>query len=177
MMKNLLACSLAAAVFPFLVYAQPILKPTVGTADRNFLRQAAEVNISEVDLGQLAQEKAAAEPVKEYAQRMITDHTAAQHTLNILAARTNIVLPDQLDAKDMALYSRLAKLSGSDFDRDYINAMVQGHTAVVSDFKSQARNAADSEVRAFASHMLPTLEEHLKLAHQDAVQIGATSKR
>ena len=177
MVKNLMISSVAAAILPLFLCAQPNLKPTVNSADRTFLRQAAEINLSEVDLGQLAQEKATAEPVKNFAQRMITDHSNAEHKLNIVAARVNVILPDQLDAKDMALYSRLAKLTGPEFERAYIDAMVEGHTGAVSEFRNMSKTAADADVRRFASDTLPMLEEHLKLAHQAAVQIGATSRK
>lgn len=176
-MKTLVMCSVAAIVFPLFLSAQPNLKPLVDNADSMFLRHATEINLSEIYLGELAQQKASATPVKEFAQRMITDHTNAQHNLNVLAARENVILPDQVDAKDMALYARLAKLPGTDFERAYINAMVEGHTQALSQFKNEAKNAASSDVRTFANDTLPMLEEHLKLAHQTAVEIGAVSRR
>ncbi len=176
-MKSVVMCSIAAMVFPLLVCAQANLKPLVNKSDRMFLRNAAEINLSEIYLGELAQQNASAAPVKAFADRMVTDHSNAQHKLTVFAARENVILPDQVDAKDMALYARLAKLSGPDFDRDYINAMVEGHTQAVSTFKNEAKTAASSDVRTFASETLPMLEEHLRLAHQAAVQIGAVSRR
>lgn len=108
---------------------------------------------------------------------MITDHTKSQQKLKVVAARTNVIFPDQATAKNTATYARLAKLSGPDLDRAYMNEMVQGHTQAVSLFKSKAKAAPDAGVRMFAQATLPILEEHLKLAHQTAVQIGATSRR
>jgi putative membrane protein len=169
--------SIAVVVAPLFLSAQPNLSPTVDNADRAFLRNAAEINLSEVVLGQFAREKATAQPVKDFGLRMITDHTVSQQKLKVLAARKNVVLPDQMDAKDMALYARLAKLSGTEFERAYIDAMVEGHTQAVSKFKTESKTASDADVRAFAADTLPMLEAHLKLAHEAAVQIGATSKR
>ena len=176
MIRSLLVFSLAA-VMPLALYAQPIFKSKVDPADRAFLRNAAEINLSEVVLGQFALQKASAEPIKAFAQRMITDHTNAQQKLKDVAAREDVVLPEIWDAKDIALYARLAKLSGPDFERAYINAMVEGHTQAVALFRSEARSAASPAVRTFASDTLPMLEEHLKLAHQASVEIGATSRR
>jgi putative membrane protein len=177
MLKGLVVLAIAAGVTPLFLFAQPNFKPKVDSADRTFLRQAAEINLSEVTLGQLAQEKASADVVKQFGQRMITDHTNAQQKLKDLAARVDVTLPDQATAKDMALYSRLAKLSGAEFDHVYINAMVQGHEQAVAQFKKESNTANSADVRTFASNTLPTLEEHLKLAHHAAVQIGATSRR
>jgi putative membrane protein len=177
MLKSLLIFSIAAAMAPFGLYAQTNLNPKVDSADRAFLRNAAEINMSEVVLGQFAQQKTSAEPVRAFAQRMITDHSNAQQKLRDLAAREDVVLPDLWNTKDVALYSRLAKLSGTEFDHAYIDAMVQGHTQAVQLFKMESKAAASPALRTFASQTLPMLEAHLKLAHQTAVQIGATSRK
>lgn len=177
MLKNLLVCSILAGFAAFSVSAQPNLPAKVSGADQAFLRQAAEIDLSEVDLAQLAQQNATTDQVKQFAQRMIADHTSNLQTLKDLAARKDVTLPDQLSANNTALYARLAKLSGTDFDHAYINAMVEGHTQAVALFKKESQSAADSAVRNYASQTLPVLEEHLKLAHQAAVQIGATSRR
>jgi putative membrane protein len=177
MLRNLLICSVIAGLSAFSASAQANLPPKVNSADQMFLRQAAEINLSEIDLAQLAQQNGTAEQVKQFAQRMITDHTSNLQALKDLSAREDITLPDQLSAKATALYARLGKLSGTDFDHAYINAMVDGHTQAATLFKNESRTAADSAVRAYAARTLPVVEEHLKMAHQDAVQIGATSRR
>jgi putative membrane protein len=177
MLRNVWVGSIVAGLSAFCLSAQPNLPPQVSPADQGFLRQAAEIDLSEVDLAQLAQQNATTDQVKQFAQRMITDHTSNLQTLKDLAARKDVTLPDQLGAKNTALYARLTKLSGTDFDHAYINAMVEGHTQAVALFKKESQTAADSGVRNYASQTLPVVEEHLKMAHQDAVQIGATSQR
>jgi len=177
MLKHLLVCSIVAGLSAFSASAQPNLPSKVSAADQAFLRHAAEIDLSEIDLAQLAQQNATTDQVKQFAQRMITDHTSNLQTLKDLAARTDVTLPDQLSTSNTALYARLTKVSGTDFDHAYINAMVDGHTKAVALFKKESQTAADSGVRNYASETLPVLQEHLRLAHQDAVQIGATSRR
>jgi putative membrane protein len=177
MLRNLLVCSILAGLSAFCLSAQPNLPAKVNSADQAFLRHAAEIDLSEVDLAQLAKQTATTEQVKQFAQQMITDHTNNLQTLKDLAARKDVTLPDQLSTKKTALYARLTKLSGTEFDHAYINAMVDGHTKAVALFKKESQTAADSAVRNYASQTLPMVEEHLKLAHQAAVQIGATSRR
>lgn len=177
MLRNFLICSVVAGLSAFSISAQPNLPPKVNGADQAFLRQAAEIDLSEVDLAQLAKQNATTDQVKQFAQRMITDHTSNLQTLKDLAAREDVTLPDQLSTKNTDLYGRLTKLSGTSFDHAYINAMVDAHTQAVALFKKEAQTATNSSVRNYASQTLPVLEEHLKMAHQDAVQIGATSRR
>jgi len=177
MLRSLFISAVIAGISVVGAYAQPNLQPKVNSADRMFLRHAAEINLSEIDLAQLAQQNATSDQVKQFAQRMITDHTNNLQTLKDLAARKDVVLPDQLSAKNTALYARLGKLSGTDFDHAYINAMIQGHTQAVALFKNESTAAANADVRSYASQTLPMVEAHLKLAHETAVQIGATSHR
>lgn len=177
MVKSLVILSAVALFSTMTVCAQPNLPPKVNSSEQMFLRHAAEIDLSEVDLAQLAQQNASADAVKHFAQRMITDHTQNLQMLKDLAARVDIVLPDQLGTQQTALYGRLAKLSGTEFDHAYINAMVEGHTQAVSDFKNEVKSASDADVRNYATKTLPTIEGHLKLAHEVAVQIGATSSR
>jgi putative membrane protein len=176
MLKNLLICSIAAGVSAFSLSAQPNLPPKVNSADQAFLRHAAEINLSEIDLAQLAQQNATTDQVKQFAQQMIADHTNNQQMLKDVAAREDVTLPDQLSAKNTALYGRLGKLSGTDFDHAYISAMVEGHTQAVALFKNESKTAA-AAIRTYAEQTLPVVEGHLKMAHRDAIQIGATSRR
>lgn len=177
MLRNLAIFSVVALFGVFALDAQVNLRPKVSSSEQAFLRHAAEINLSEVDLAQLAQQNATAEPVKQFAQRMITDHTNNQQKLKDLAAQVDVVLPDQLSVDQTALYARLGKLSGTDFDHAYINAMVEGHAQALAQFKNEVKTATDPDVRTYASDTLPMLREHLKLAHQAAVQIGAVSQR
>jgi putative membrane protein len=142
--------------------------------DQTFVTKAAEGGLAEVELGKLAQEKAASDQVKSFAQRMVTDHTKANDELKTIAQNKNITLPNELDARDKALRDRLSKLSGAPFDHAYMQAMVTDHRKVANEFRHESQIGKDSDIKAFASKTLPTIEEHLKLA-QDANKAVGTS--
>ncbi|MBV8892070.1 MAG: DUF4142 domain-containing protein [Acidobacteria bacterium] len=132
--------------------------------DRHFIRKAGEGGLAEVELGKLATEKAHSEDVKKFGQRMVDDHSKANDQLKQLAESKGVSLPTQLDAKDKATMDRLGKLKGEQFDRAYMNDMVQDHAKDVSEFKKESTTAKDPEIKSFASQTLPTLEDHLKEA-------------
>jgi putative membrane protein len=136
--------------------------------DRQFIMKAGEGGKAEVELGQLAKDKASSQSVKEFGQRMVDDHTKANRQLEALAGQKGITLPDKLDAKHRALKSRLEKLSGSEFDRAYMHEMVQDHTKDVAEFQRESSAAKDPDVKSFASETLPTLKQHLSLAKRTA---------
>src|SRR5262245_33737044 len=88
--------------------------------DQEFVMSAARSDMAEIELGKLAQVKAANSEVKAFGKRMADDHQKALDSLKTLAAKENITLPTGLDPKTVALRDRLDKLSGNAFDRAYM---------------------------------------------------------
>jgi len=134
--------------------------------DTEFAQKAAEANMAEVKLGQLAEQKGTTDTVKDFGKRMVTDHSNAEENLKGEATKDKITLPTALDAKDQAAYDRLSKLSGEAFDRAYARDMVRDHRVDVAEFRHEADDGKDATIKAFASQTLPTLEDHLKLARE-----------
>jgi putative membrane protein len=132
--------------------------------DRQFLKEAAQGGMAEVELGQLAVQKASSDDVKKFGQRMINDHSKANDELKQLASSKGITLPTEPNAKQKATKKRLAGLSGQQFDKAYMADMVQDHKQDVADFRKESSSARDQDIKSFASKTLPTLEDHLKQA-------------
>ena len=136
----------------------------LASGDSTFATKAAQGGMAEVKLGELAKEKASSQPVKDFGQKMIDDHSKANDELKGIAGRKGITLPQSLDPKDQATYDGLAKLSGPAFDRDYMRDMVTDHRTDVNEFKREANAGRDPQVKSFAESTLPTLQEHLEQA-------------
>ena len=146
---------------------QHTAKPAIHImSDAEFARSAAEANLAEVKLGNLAQQQGTTQTIKDFGKRMVTDHSNAEDNLKSAAASSKIDLPTTLDAKDQAVYDRLAKLSGEAFDRAYALDMVRDHRGDVAEFRHEANDGEDAAIKTFASNTLPTLETHLKLARE-----------
>ncbi len=139
-----------------------------GSADSRFAMEAAQGGMTEVQLGQLAKDKAASDAVKQFGQRMVDDHTKANDKLKSVASQKGITLPTDVGAKNQATIDRLSKLSGAAFDRAYMQNMVSDHKKDVAEFRKEASSGKDPEFKQFASETLPTLETHLKLAQDTA---------
>jgi putative membrane protein len=140
----------------------------MSAADTHFLKKAASGGMAEVELGQLAQQKASSEDVKKFGERMVTDHSKANDQLKQVAAQQHVDLPQQLDAKDKATKAKLEKLSGEEFDRAYMKDMVKDHKTDVAEFAHESQMAKDPAVKSFATETLPVLREHLKEAQRIA---------
>jgi putative membrane protein len=144
--------------------AAALAESTLARSDVKFLKEAAAGNLAEVDLGKLAQEKALREEVKEFAKRMVDDHTAANDELKKVASANGVELPAAPDKKEQKERAQLDKLIGGDFDRAYMKLMVADHKKDVHEFKEHAKARKDGDAKAYAAQTLPTLQEHLAMA-------------
>lgn len=150
---------------------------TKSAADAKFAREAAIGGMEEVELGKVAVQKASNDKVKEFGQRMIDDHSKAGKELKSVAAKNNIVLPAELDAKHKAMVDKYSSMSGAAFDRAYMRDMVKDHTSDVADFQKEANNGTDQGLKTFAATTLPTLQEHLRIAKETENSLSSTSRK
>lgn len=150
---------------------------TSGSADQHFMIKAAQGGMAEVQLGNLAKDHASSASVKTFGQQMVDDHTKAGDELKSLAAKKNITLPADVDAKDKATIDRLSKLNGAAFDKAYMRDMVADHKKDVAEFQKEANSGKDSDVKDWASKTLPTLQHHLQMAQDTEREVaGGKSK-
>ena len=151
--------------------AATILAVTLGAAPAlaasmtpEFARQAAQGGMAEVQMSRLAADRANDPEVRDFARRMIDDHSRANDQLERIARQRGWVLPQRPDAEHRAMMRRLRQRNGRDFDRAYMQAMVADHNATVMHFRRYARNGDDRRLRNWAQRTLPTLVEHRHLA-------------
>jgi putative membrane protein len=133
------------------------------TAPEGFMMEAARGGMAEVELSRVATTKSQNAEVKKFANQMIQDHTNANAELKQLAGKKNVTLPADLDAEHKALKDKLSGLSGAEFDKEYVNAMLADHEKSVNLFKAQADGGTDADAKAFAAKTLPKLQGHLDM--------------
>ena len=144
--------------------------------DKKFIEDAAQGGMAEVQLGQLAAQKAQSPEVKNFGQRMVDDHGKANDQLKQLASSKGVALPTDLDHSAKREHDKLSKMNGDDFDREYMKHMVSDHKKDVKDFADEAKSGKDADVKNFASQTLPTLQEHLQLAQQADAAVRSASR-
>jgi len=144
--------------------------------DKKFVEDAAKGGLAEVQLGQLAAQKAQSPDVKKFGQRMVDDHTKANDQLKQIASSKGVELPSDLDRSARREHDKLSKLSGADFDREYMKHMVSDHKKDVKDFEKEAKSGKDADVKNFASSTLPTLQDHLQMAQQTDASVRSASR-
>jgi putative membrane protein len=166
----------AAAIVPiWLQYRSKRKEGGVSSDDATFLREAAAGGRLEVKLGEIAVNRSATEDVKYFARRMQRDHTRTDDELKDLARKKGVQLPTGLMTKQQSMIDRLAKLSGKEFDRQYMKSMIEDHAEDVAKFEQEAKQARDRDVKHFAKNTTRVLKEHLKLAQKTGEEIGVNA--
>jgi putative membrane protein len=164
----------------------------VSNGDKNFVNDQLSDGMAEVELAKVAKDHAASADVKQFAQMMIDDHTKAGDQLKQIASSNLIPMDAKVDDKHQKLMDKLGKLNGSDFDKEYMSAMIDDHQDAVRDLRSrvdekrsaserltgknpenpadvkpeQSDNRVTMSVNDWAANTLPTIEHHLDRAKE-----------
>ena len=141
-------------------------------ADEGFLKKASQGGKLEVELAPIAEQNAQSQEVKDFAKRMLADHSKANEKLQAVAQKEDVTIPDQPSIAQRAKMAELKKLHGARFDRAYMDFMVKDHTKDVEEFTTEAYSAHSPAVKDWVSNTLPTLQSHL----QEAKSIDAKVK-
>ncbi|HZT43307.1 MAG TPA: DUF4142 domain-containing protein [Chthonomonadaceae bacterium] len=148
----------------FAVGANASQRGYLNAMDHRFVRMAAEGGQAEVRMGNLAMDRTSSNAVRDFARRMVNDHSKANDRFAALASDQNITLPSGIGATNRAAMDRLSNLSGFAFDRAYAHNQLQAHIQTVALFRQEAREGRNPALRDFARNTLPTLLEHLRMA-------------
>lgn len=138
----------------------------------DFVNDAAAKGIAEVETAKMALKKSQTQAVRDFAQRMVADHTKANQELKALAMKKNIEVPDDAELMNQAKAFILKQRDGESFDKAYANNQVMAHENTIELFQ-HATKMKDAQLKAFAQKTLPTLQEHLKMARQLQTTVGA----
>ncbi len=131
--------------------------------DKKFFNDAAQGGMAEVKLGELAAKNGTNAEVKSFGNKMVQEHSNANTELKSLAGKKSVTLPTDVNSEQKATYDKLAKLTGAEFDKEYVAAMVAGHEKDLAAFKKEASEAKDSDLKTFAAKYTPIVSGHTEM--------------
>ena len=135
---------------------------TLSKSDQEFIDMAAQTDMLEARLGQLVQDQASSQKVKDYAQMLVTDHTADYNQVSALATKVGGTVPKGLDKAGDRMVAPFTKAKGTAFDHRYVHDMVAGHTKAIAAYKHENEHTQNADIKAYINQTLPTLEKHLQ---------------
>ncbi len=144
---------------------------------KDFVLKAQQINLEEIAAGKAAMSSANNTVAKEYGQVLMHDHELLERHLQQVAQGMNITLPTELDKKHQEKVNALSKLQGADFERHFFTAMIKGHEKAIKLFESEAKEAQNPQVRAYAEQALPHLRKHLQMARTAEKEVGTTQSQ
>ena len=148
----------------------------IGKNDRQFMTKAAQSGMMEIQLAQMAQQKAASDDVKAYARKLEQDHSKANDQLKKIAQERGVDLPSDMGQHQQQM-AKFQNLSGEEFDRQYMRMQVQHHKKDISEFKKHQNRSMDSDLKEFASAQLPVLQQHYEQAQQLSASTGTRARK
>jgi|SRR5580658_6011077 putative membrane protein len=164
-MNRGLAAACCLAIIATLAFAQKkhahAHAPATPMTDQQFIDMAAQTDMLEAHLGEMAANQASSQSVKDYAQMLVTDHTNDYQQLTEMAAKDNLTLPKGLDDEHNKMIAPFDKLNGKAFDMRYVHTMIEGHTKAIAVYTKESNDAQSPDVKSYAAATLPTLNKHL----------------
>ncbi len=171
-----IACSLAAAQTQGQQQNSTNNKQ-LSSQDRQYVEHMAKGSQGEVQIAQMVESKTSNPQVKEFAQRMVHDHTLLNQQLKQLMEKKGMTMPAPMTAQQKQLKAKLEGMSGAQLDKTFMQAQVKDHEQDVQQAEKHAQNAkqmqpSDPDVAQLAQESLPVLREHLTLSKQLSSQLG-----
>lgn len=142
--------------------------------DKVFIGRASQSDFNEIKLSQLAAERASRPDVKEFANKMVTDHTMLEQQMKPFADQMGVQPATSLDSQHQALYDKLSSLSGKDFDKAYIGAMDKDHHLAVDEFTTEQQTTKNSGLKQTVQQGRKVIEQHTKMADSLDRKLGMT---
>src|SRR4051794_33428628 len=105
--------------------AQQVKEGGPAVTDEQFAMKASEIDLAEINLGNLAMQTASSAEVKQFAKKMVTDHGMSSKEMLTIANKKGLKLAMTMDAKHQALAEQLSKVQGKEFDKVYMQHMVK----------------------------------------------------
>lgn len=132
--------------------------------DSEFLVDQAEINLAEIEIGKLAQQKSTNPEVKKFGKMLVDEHTKSASEVSALAKSKNFTLPASLTEEGQDEYKKLNEKSGVDFDKKFADMMIDGHEKAIKKLEKASKDATDEDVRLWASNNIAGLTAHLEHA-------------
>jgi len=137
-------------------------KEQLSKKDQHFMTEAVQGDLSEIQMGKLAQQKGQSDNVKQFGKTLEQDHSDNLQKAKQLADQNGLNLPNEPNAMQQKMYQKLSSVPPATFDAAFAPDMVKDHEKDIGKFRKEQQSG--SAVADFAKQTVPTLEKHLQLA-------------
>lgn len=143
---------------------------------KDFIAAATKINLGEIELGKLAEEKGNNQAIKDFGKRMVEDHSKLETQIQDLAKANGVTLPSQPGSAASSLRQQLSKDSGAQFDQTYIQHMLSGHKQAIATFENEIEHGQNPAFKSYAESALPVIQGHIRIAEDVAGKMQLSGK-
>lgn len=162
-MKNI--SLLAAATCAALALATTaIAADAISREDKEFLKNAGELGVTEVQLGTLAVEKATSPELKALGARLVADHTKSNQELVAIAKAKGVEMTLEPTVAQKKMIAEFKAKSGAEFDKELMEHVRKDHEKGIHTFADAAADSKDADIKAFAAKNIAVMKEHHTMA-------------
>jgi putative membrane protein len=151
---------LALTMLAGLAFSQLSNAANLSRDDVKYLTESAQGLMSELNLGNLAQQRASDQRVRSFGKQMVTDHGKDLQQLKQLADQKKIHLPESMNNDQRKEAEKLSKLSGKEFDKEYLRYEAKDHTEDIKEQGKEMKKTLDPDLKKFASSEYETVTKH-----------------
>jgi len=126
------------------------------------LTEIHRADLKEIAMGQMAQEKASTDELREYANQLVKDRTSADEQVVAMAQKKNVHLRDKTP-KQGSETAKLNTLSGPSFDKYFLHQTAADHDKLVRSLSRDREDVSDDDIEALIDKILPVLEQDKEL--------------
>lgn len=157
--------TILVAIGSLLVSSAPMTAQTkLSASDKKFIDMAADLDMTEANLGQMAQNQASEQPVKDFGQTLNEDHSKAYGQLLDLGDKIHQQIPRGINIAKNSEYAQLHHAKAASFDRTFLTDEVREHQRALTEFRREAQHGQNADLKNYANQQIPVLEEHLRKA-------------
>lgn len=162
-----MAITMTALAYP-VTAASRIDSPANMPTGKEFLVTAAQINLGEIELGTLAEQKGNNQAIRDFGKRMVEDHSKLEARLQELAKTKGVTLPTQAGPSVASLRSQFSADSGKQFDQAYLQHMLAGHKEAINEFENEIEHGQNAAYKSYAENALPVIQDHIRIAEDVA---------
>ncbi len=147
-------------------------KQGISKLDHDFVTKATESGLAEVELAKVAKQKASSAEVREYADKLQSDHKKATDKLLNLVKGSGIDVPKRLSESHRMLIDRMSKIGDDRFEREFMTTQIKEHESDIKLYRSEAEHGGNDELKKLAAETADLLQKHVEMARTIHNRLG-----
>jgi putative membrane protein len=146
--------------------------------ERDVAMKIEQAHLGEIDLSRLAKQQASSRDVKSFADMIENDHGSALKDLQKVMNKNGVEeSTNSKPAEGKEELAKLQKLSGAQFDREFMNTMVMDHQKDLDELRKAQTSVQNADLKDYINDLIPTVQKHLDKAQDLRTKLTTSTSK